>query len=235
MYLGDCRELIPTLTAGSVDAVITDPPYGGANNLSGCLKSSKKKYVSSGASYHSTLPDIDGESLFPEAWRELINEVFRECARVLKPGGQFLAFIDWRNAYAFHAAAQAANLTPRGMLVWDKGRSSRPYKNGFRRQAEFIYWATKGAIPVGESPVYLYGVFNHTAIANGKRHILEKPVPLIKEMVPVVPEGVILDPFSGAGSTGIAALQLGRRFIGCESVPEYFETACLRLAEAEND
>lgn len=64
-----------------------------------------------------------------------------------------------------------------------------------------------------------------------KGHPNEKPVELMMRLCAKVP-GLILDPCMGSGSTGVAAIKLGRKFIGCEVVPEYFEIACERIAAA---
>jgi len=218
------------IPAGSVDAVITDPPYGSGGFLAkDTTKSSKSKYVSSDASYQQTLPDIDGDSLHPEAWKELMLNACKEAKRVLKPGGYLLMFIDWRNLPALQEAIHAAGIQLRGTAVWDKGRATRPNKNGFRNQAEYILWGTHGSIATRETPVYLPGVLQHATLTNGKVHITQKPEALMSDLVEICPPGgVIYDPFMGSGTTGVATLKSGRQFIGAESVGQYFETALNR-------
>jgi site-specific DNA-methyltransferase (adenine-specific) len=65
-------------------------------------------------------------------------------------------------------------------------------------------------------------------------HQTEKPIPLMRELVGLFtqPDSIILDPFMGSGTTGVAAVKLGRRFIGVEIEPRYFDIACRRIAEA---
>lgn len=64
-------------------------------------------------------------------------------------------------------------------------------------------------------------------------HMTQKPVTLLERLLEVSPEGCLcLDPFMGSGSTGVAALQSGRRFVGIEATPEYFDIACRRIEEA---
>jgi site-specific DNA-methyltransferase (adenine-specific) len=234
LYKNDFRDIKARIPAGSVDVVITDPPYGSGGFLArDTMRSSKTKYVSSGASYQSTLPDIDGDALHPEAWKELMLNACKEAKRVLKPGGYLLMFIDWRNLPILQEAIHAAGIQLRGTVVWDKGRAARPNKNGFRNQAEYILWGTHGAIVPRETPVFLHGVLRHTTITNGKVHITQKPESLMAELVEIcLPGGVIYDPFMGSGTTGVAALKTGRKFIGAESVEHYFDTAVKRCLQA---
>jgi site-specific DNA-methyltransferase (adenine-specific) len=200
------------------------------------MRTSKQKYVSSDASYQKTLPDIDGDSLHPEAWRELMLNACKEAKRALKPGGYLLMFIDWRNKPDLQSVMHAAGIQLRGSVVWDKGPATRPNKNGFRNQAEYILWGTNGAIERRESPVYLPGVLRHTTMSNGKVHITQKPLSLMADLIPICPPGgVIYDPFMGSGTTGVAALMAGRKFIGAESVSFYFEMAVRRCSDIMTD
>jgi site-specific DNA-methyltransferase (adenine-specific) len=219
-----------------VDAVITDPPYGSGGFLArDTMRSSKSKYVSSDASYQKTLPDIDGDSLHPEAWKDLMLNTCKEAKRVLKPSGYLLMFIDWRNKPALQEIIHAAGIQLRGSVVWDKGRASRPAKNGFRNQAEYILWGTNGSVAPRETPVYLPGVLHHATMTNGKVHITQKPLTLMADLVEICPPGgIIYDPFMGSGTTGVAAIKSGRKFIGAETVGQYFDTALSRCTEALN-
>ena len=148
--------------------------------------------------------------------------------RVLKEDGIFAFFIDWRNLGDLQKIIASSGLQLRGVVVWDK-KNGRPVKNGFRLQTEYLIWATKGRIPKRNKPVYLPGVLRHTTLSNSKVHITQKPDALMDEIIAICPEGeTVLDMFMGSGSTGVAALKSGRKFIGIESVPEYFDVACER-------
>ncbi len=233
MEQGDSRDLLRMMPAGSVDAIVTDPPYGsGGFTAAERMRSAKEKYVNRGASCQSTLPDIDGDALHPEEWVRRMQEWLAECRRVLTPDGSvFAAFIDWRNGPTLLRLVMGAGIKVRGMAVWDKGLSSRPYRGGFRNQAEYVIWGGLGRLP--RQDVFLPGVLRHTSKTNGKRHITEKPVALMREIVAIArPGGLILDPFAGSSSTGVAALAEGYRYHGMESVPGYFDISVERLREA---
>jgi len=119
----------------------------------------------------------------------------------------------------------------RGVVVWDKGRGTRPSKNGFRAQSELILWTRNGRTRYREPPVYLDGVFRYPSPPR-VHHLTEKPVALMRDLVEIcTPGGVVLDPFQGSGTTGVAAIESGRRYVGIECVREYHEIACKRLEE----
>jgi site-specific DNA-methyltransferase (adenine-specific) len=234
LYQNDFREVAELIAPGSIAAVITDPPYGsGGFTVKDRMKPSKTKYLTSDASYHKTLPDIDGDSLHPADWEALMMAACTVARRVLMEGGVLAMFIDWRNIPYLHEIIRVSGLLLRGCVVWDKGGGTRPIKNGFKNQAEYLLWATQGPMPTREVPVYLPGVLRYATLHTGKVHITQKPLALMEDVIHVCPpDGTVFDMFMGSGTTGVAALKHGRRFIGCESVPEYFDVAVRRCREA---
>jgi site-specific DNA-methyltransferase (adenine-specific) len=233
LFRGDFRSTAAMIENQSVAAVVSDPPYGsGGFSIADVTRSAKTKYLSSDASYQKTLPDIDGDNLHPAAWRRLMDDACTIARQKLMPGGVLAFFIDWRNKPILQEAIASSGLTLRGVVVWDKGLGTRPMKNGFRQQAEYLIWAVNGKLAERETPVYLPGVLRHSTITNGKRHITQKPLALMEQIIEVcVPGGTVWDPFMGSGTTGIAAVQSGRPFLGCESQPEIFRDAHERFRE----
>ena len=135
------------LADNSVHAVITDPPYGsGGFTIKDKTASSKSKYVSSDSSYQQTLPNIDGDSLYPEVWRDLMTAACATACRVLVEGGVFALFIDWRQMPQLQRILLNSGLTLRGCVVWDKGPSARPNKNGFINQVVSGFRQSNGTI-----------------------------------------------------------------------------------------
>lgn len=235
-YLGDAYATLAQLPADSVDAVITDPPYAtGANQASGRAgMSSVDKYRSSGA---KPMVPIDGDSLLPEQWSRMMGLIMREAWRVAAPGAIAVCFCDWRNVSVMSEVLGRSGWATKGLAVWDKGRGSRPIKNGFRLQTELILWSRKagGCQNATSPPVYLDGVLRCNLVnGNVKEHLTQKPIALMRELMRLAPAGgVVLDPFQGAGTTGVAALEAGLQYIGMESVAHYHGIACARLAAAE--
>lgn len=231
-YLGEATHVLRGLESESVDCVITDPPYGtGANTVAGRLSSPISKYRGSGVK--SSLPSIAGDAMLPDAWAEMMTSVMAHALRVCRPGADALWFCDWRGYPSLARIAGNAGFGLKGLVVWDKGLGTRPFKNGFRAQSELILWVRKGGPVDRDPPVYLDGVFSH-ASPRRVHHMTEKPVALMRDLVEICPPGgVVLAPFQGSGTTGVAALQSGRRYIGIECVSEYHAIACKRLKEAE--
>ncbi|RTL30251.1 MAG: hypothetical protein EKK55_02360 [Rhodocyclaceae bacterium] len=131
-------------------------------------------------------------------------------------------------------AVQAGGWIWRGIVPWNKGEGSRPIPGGFRGQCEYAAWATNGPLPPPVKGVTSLPGFLQAAVTqDDKHHQTGKPVSIMRELVRVVRrDGVVLDPFAGSGSTGVAALLEGRRVILCERVPEYAAIARERLADA---
>jgi DNA modification methylase len=113
----------------------------------------------------------------------------------------------------------------RSFLVWDKGAGFHGRDFAECEQA----WCSFDANA---------RIFRFDPLARGsyrdKQHPTQKPVELMKWCIQHLPEDVetIFDPFMGSGSTGVAAVKLGKRFIGIEREPKYFEIACRRIEQA---
>lgn len=182
LYLGDCLEILPTLAAGSVDAVVTDPPY---------------------PDYHT------------DKWQTTPID--------------FLAGLDCRQ-FVFWSARAEFPLDYTARHVWNKNPSNRG------AQYEFIFERNGGK----HYKVFTFYMVNSTVAAQMTRdvytgHPSQKPINLLRELIKghTKAGATILDPFMGSGTTGVAAIQTGRNFIGIEIDPAYFEIAKRRIEEAQ--
>lgn len=192
LYLGDCRDILPTLPR--VDAVVTDPPYGiGAS--SGVGKYGRLKVTD----------DLEWDAEAPC----LAHILALDVPTVIWGGNYF-------------------QLPPsRAFLVWDKGA-------GFRGR-DFAECEQAWCSVDGNARLML-----RDPLAKGdyssKAHPTQKPIAVMKWSIGHLGEReTILDPYMGAGTTGVAAIQMGRSFIGIEREPSYFEAACRRIREANGD
>jgi len=223
----DAMTLLNSLKPNTLDAVITDPPYSsGATSVSARKLSPSAKYSSS----KNPLPSFYGEGrdqLSQQAW---LTQWMVAAERALKPGGVMMVFTDWRQSGITATALQMADIAWRGKVIWHKP-TARPQKNAFRQETEEVLWGTKGS--KADREVYLKGFYSHSMPATSKRHHLtEKPLQLMKELLAIVPEkGCVCDPFSGSGTTAVAAMELGLNFIGSEKSKVYFEVAKNRIAD----
>lgn len=226
--MGNALKVIERLDDDSVDAVITDPPYSSVGTAS---QSTGSKYVNSGSRLQR--PDFAGDTRDQRSWMRWATTWLSECWRVAKGGSLLCVFTDWRQLPSLTDAVQVAGWVWQGIAVWDKTEASRPRKGGFRSQAEFIVWASKGKL-VGNQSVTLPGVLRFRRTAEDRvHHQTSKPFELMRELVKLCPpDGLVLDVFAGSGTTGVAALSEGRHFHGVELVPAIHDIATARLMEA---
>ena len=157
----------------------------------------------------------------------LIRSVAFASLRVVRPTGHFVVFCDWRQAPNLSPAVESAGWRFQGHGVWDKGHMGLGV--GFRAQHEFFLHFTAGAPEYHARDVP--NVIRCPRVGEDREHQTEKPVQLLRKIVRVVapPGGVVLDPFCGSGSTGVAALREGRAFVGVEREAAHVATARRRL------
>lgn len=213
LYLGDCREILPTLAP--VDLVVTDPPYplesGGPSGMVGG-KFDPSVYSNDG----NIIPvDIEFSEFMP-----LIADVL--------PQGHAYFMVNNRHVAGIQNAALDAGFRFHNWLVWDKGTGTP--NRWYMKNCEFTLFVFRGA----GRPLNDCGsrqLIRCPNVMNGV-HGTQKPVPLMEHYISnsSQPGDVVLDPFMGSATTGIAAAQLGRKFIGIEKDPKYFEIACQRIA-----
>lgn len=233
---GEALATMRQLPAAHFDALITDPPYctGGTYSSDRTSRTAQQKYVSS-ASTARGLPDFGGDQRDQRSFTLWCTLWLSEALRLVRPGGQALVFTDWRQLPSVSDAIQAAGWRWRGIVVWAK-TSSRP-QPGFRNEAEYLMWASHGTLDRDHQPPCLPGVYTvGSARGRQRQHITAKPVELMRCLVRTVPtHGRILDPFAGSGTTGVAALLEGRRFLGIEAAAAYVQIATTRLAQQADE
>lgn len=205
LYLGDCREILPTLP--KVDAVVTDPPYG--------IAWTKPHLEAANSRAHDGIANDADTSVRDEA----------------------LALCGDTRAIVFGSFQAPFPHGVRQVLIWQKPGDAGLFGTvaGYRRDVEPIFLCGKWpAEPVARSSV-LRGKASfrgHAGAESNHPHV--KPVDLMEKLI-LGAKGVdvVLDPFMGSGSTGVACMNLGKGFIGCELDPAHFETACRRIDDAQ--
>ena len=153
----DAVDFVQQLPPNSIDMLLTDPPYcSGGLHSAARARPTGEKYINTCTK--TKYDDFDFDNMDQRSWLFWCRGWLAGAYRALKPGGIAVCFIDWRQLPALTDVIQAAGFTLRGIAVWDKttGRA-RPRNGGFKQQAEFIVWASKGALPACN--VYLPGVF----------------------------------------------------------------------------
>ena len=226
IYNGDSISILEQLIAGGLEAdtLITDPPYA-----SGARTEAKK--TSSGAMLRGdrfAKKPIENDQMTTTGFTWLIRQVCYLARDFLKEGSSVIYFIDWRQWPNLVGAVETTNLRTNKMIVWDK--LSYGLGNGFRSQHELVLHASIGVPTIYNRSVGDVLSFKRT---DNSDHPSPKPVGLMEEIIKVTmpDDGIIVDPFMGAGSTLVAAQRLGRRCIGIEWVEKHCETAVKRLAQ----
>ena len=207
LMLGDCLEVLKTLEAGSVDAVVTDPPYG------------------IGFPYHSYDDTRENlveliDAFMPEALR-IARNIFVLCGPTqigLYPQPKWTVCVTWNTTGSFGKYGYN-QWTP--VLCYGDDLPGFGNVNGMTKSDTL---RISGGAGVG-----------FMRSAEEKKHTCPKPLNLMNLVIQRLtrPDATILDPFMGSGTTGVACINTGRKFIGIEIDPTYFDIACKRIEDAQ--
>lgn len=231
---GDGLAVMKQLADGSVGAVITDPPYCSGAATEAGRGSATHQGLRSETMRAGRFDWFDADNMTTSGLVWLMREIAVEASRILPPTGSLLVFCDWRMVTSLAPAMESAGFRQRNLLVWDKGHFG--CGSGFRPQHEIIIHLTKRAPEFHAADVG--NVLRSKRVDSGDRdHPTEKPVDLMRQLIRVAapPGSVILDPFAGSGTTGVAALCEGRRAVLIEREAAYCDIARRRCREAVRD
>jgi site-specific DNA-methyltransferase (adenine-specific) len=242
LYHGDSFEVLRTLPDESVDCVWTDPPYWLSNDGTTCV-SGKMVKVNKGEWDRSRGFELDHE--FNRAW-------LAECHRLLTPGGTIWVSGTLHVYLSVGMAMQQLGYRILNDIVWEK--PAPPPNLGcrcFTHTSEILLWATKARKGSKARHTFNYdlmkeenggkqmkNIWRLPTPNSGEKHFgkhpTQKPVALIARCLraSTKPGDLVLDLFAGSGTSGVAALQLDRRFIGVEREAGYAALAARRLREA---
>jgi site-specific DNA-methyltransferase (adenine-specific) len=232
IYCGEALEVLPTLADGSVDAVITDPPYSsGGFTRSDRSSDPADKYVQSGVDIVRS--SFSGDNRDARSWCYWSALWLSECQRIVKVSGYALMFTDWRQLPLASDALQAGGFVWRGIISWDKTEGARaPHTGYFRHQCEYLVWGTNGVSTPADYGGPWPGAFRFPTRQADKFHMTGKPTDLMSQLVQCVPPGgLVVDPFAGSGTTALAAKLYGCRAICIEKEQSNCDIAVSRLAQ----
>ncbi len=225
LYLADCLDVMKRMADNSVDCVVTDPPYGGltgnARHYADGVAKRKERSVTIGDQWNACL-----------VWTDDVERIVK-CTLFV-----FCSFHTVAEIRAKFGKLKAINL-----FVWYKRNAPPKMKNCPRYTTEYI-WAF--SLDVGckwnsfSTSLFDIPNINPGCVSTGERltrvdgtalHPTQKPLELIRNIVWPT-QGTVLDPFMGSGTTGVACVNLGRKFIGVEIDEDYFNISCERIYEA---
>ena len=245
LYHGDAFDLMASLQDNSVDCVWTDPPYLLSNDGATCV-AGKRVSVNKGAWDRSQ--GIDSDHEFNLSW-------LRECHRILKPAGTIWVTGTLHIYLSVGMAMMQLGFRILNDIIWEK--TNPPPNLGcrcFAHSTETLLWATKA--PKGSKHKHTFHYQEMKDENGGKqmktvwkfpaagraekrfgKHPTQKPVALVDRCLRATtnPGDLVVDPFAGAATVGVAAISLGRRFIGYERDLEYAKIGSQRLDEVSSN
>ena len=212
---GDAVEFLKSLPSSSVDLIVTDPPY-----------ESLEKHRAIGTTTrlsHSKASSNNWFQIFPN---ERFPELFTELYRVLKNHSHLYLFSDQETMFVVKPIAERAGFRFWKPIVWDKQKIGMGYH--YRSRYEFVLFFEKGKRKLLDLGVP--DVLSYPRIHRG--YPTEKPWEVSQVLITQssLPGQIVLDPFMGSGSVGVAALRNQRRFLGNDLCQEALEVAGFRLA-----
>ncbi len=211
---GDCLERMKEIPDGSVDCIITDPPYDVITGGKGSVES-PKGILADNKQLMKTIPNF--------------SDWLPECFRVLKPESHAYFMVNFKNLEKLMKEIRLAGFEIHNLLVWEKNTATP--NRWYMKNVEYTIFARKGkAKAITDSGSKTCHKFDNI---RGKQHPTQKPVELMEMYVSnsSLAGEVVLDPFMGSGSTGVACANTNRNFIGIELDQGYFDIAKQRINE----
>jgi len=215
LRLGDCLEVMQTIPDKSIDLVLTDPPYNIARN---------NNFATMGRAGIDFGEWDKGFDLF---------SYIDQATRILKKDGSFVVFNDWKNLGDIARYAESKGFDTKDMIRLEK--SNPMPRNRDRRYItdyECAIWFVKiGAKWTFNRQDEKYQRPKFVACIESGLHPTQKNLSLMESLVKIHSNqgDTVIDPFMGSGTTGVACKNLGRKFIGIEQDPSYFEVAKARI------
>lgn len=223
LYLGDCLEILPTLDAGSVDITVSSPPYNMIPKTSPSgIYAERNRKLNKGYESHS-------DDMPQDKYEEWMRNVFGECQRACRG----LVWVNHKTKFEDKKARHPLRFLPWDLhseIIWDRGGSLTLNAKRYAPSHELIlgfgvphFWDRRN-----DTEMTVWRIRPETNI-NGHPcpFPIEIPIRCIESSCPIA--GVVLDPFMGSGTTGVACIRTERKFIGIEKEPKYLDIACKRI------
>jgi len=252
---GDCLSTLEQLPPQSVDLCFADPPYMLSNGGSTC-QSGKRVSVDKG--HWDVSQGVVGDHAFQTRWLQAVRRVLKPGGTLWVSGTQHVIFsigfamqelgYHLLNTVTWYKPNASPNLACRmfthstELLLWASPMKSKPLAHRFNykamkqenggKQMRDLWAITERPVPEGQQVVWPLPTPGPREKLHG-RHPTQKPLALLERVVAASasPGDLVLDPFCGSGTTGVAALRAGCRFLGLEQDPEYVELAARRLRD----
>lgn len=221
---GDSRDIIKRIPDNSIDFILTDPPYNLGQHSTGNIP------LPGRSAMNNDVAEWDMIDFNPEEWAD-------EFIRILKPTGNLFIFTSYNQLGRWYNCLDH-RFDATNFMIWHKTNPApKIFKAGFLNSCEMIFtcWNKKHTwnfISQAEMHNFLESpICMRPERLSDPKHPTQKPVSILKKMIQIASneDDIVFDPFMGVGSTGVAALELGRRFIGVELDNSYFDAAKIRI------
>ena len=217
---GDCLELMKDIPDKSIDCIITSPPYN----------------IGKMHSNHLKFGTYSGNDMKEEDYQKWQIKFLNECFRVMKDNGSMFYNhkVRIKNGVGIHPIEWIlkSNFILKQEITWDMGKSANSDKIRFFPYSERIYWIVKDQKTKINNTENLSDVWR--IVPTNKRkdigHIAVMPIEIAERIIKATDYKLILDPFAGSGTTGIACKNLNRNYILIEKEQEYVDIINKRLS-----
>lgn len=237
LALGDCVDKMHEINDKIIDLILTDPPY----NL-GLFMKNRETNLGALRSNHFAASNWD--HIEQKDWEIKMNDFFKESSRILKKGGAMLIFVSLIKVETIINLAQQNGFYYKTTGIWHKTNPMPRNMNlHFVNSTEaWIYFINNGKTGKFNNKGKVIHDFYESSVIGAKekkygKHPTQKPVALMEYFVYLLSDkgDLVLDPFMGSGSTGVAALNKDRRFYGIELDHSYYKIASSRVTSVIND
>lgn len=237
LYLGDCHDIVPTL--GDISCVVTSPPY---NQLGGEKLASKPTGMWAESKFGHTVTGgwCDAgytDNLTEDEYQRQQLDLFGAIAVVCRDDASLFYNhqLRWRDGECLHPIQwfRPTDWRLRSEVIWARGGGMMLNARMFCRSDERVIWFVRGRKWKWNQDQVGLGTVWQIAPATNKDHPVAFPTEMPKRciMATTDPGDIVLDPYSGSASTGVAAVQNGRRYIGIEREEKWFDLACRRIED----
>lgn len=237
LYNDDCIKAMKHIPTNSIDLILTDPPY----NLGVFMKNRDTNLKKMRTNFFGA---AGWDDLSFEEWEKCMDSFFEESARLLKKGGTMLVFMAIIKIETLTRLAEKHGFYYKTTGIWHKSNPMPRNMNlHFINSTEsWVYFTIgKKTGTFNNDGKALHDFFETSVVTNGERkagkHPTQKPIALIEHFLTVLSNenDMVLDPFMGSGSTGVAAKRHNRNFIGIELDENYFQICTKRIQEVKSN
>lgn len=217
---GDCLELMKDIPDGSIDLIVTDPPY--LINY----KTNRRK----NKNHDFCKPILNDNN------EKLIHDFIQEAYRVLKNNSAMYVFCNSNKVDYFKKELENSGFIVKNIIIWVKNNhTAGDLQAQFGKQYEMIFLVNKGRCPFNGKRISDVWYFDKV-VGKEQLHQNQKPVNLIEQCIEKHSKinDIVLDPFLGSGTTGVACKNLNRNFIGIELDENYFNIAKERIEKEKS-